>query len=55
MFGSWHINIERAYELKEEITMEITKSVVLKDNENSTEKNLWHGVFPLYFEGYGEE
>lgn len=46
MFGSWQINIERAYELKEEITMEITKSVVLKDNENSTEKNLWHGVFP---------
>lgn len=26
--------------------MEIRESVVLKDNENSKEKNLWHGVFP---------
>lgn len=26
--------------------MGITASVVPKDNENSTEKNLWHGVFP---------
>lgn len=45
-------NFKRAHELKEEITMEITKYVVQKDNENNTDKN--YGMV-LYWEFRGRQ
>lgn len=54
MFGGEKINFWIALELKERITEEITKYIVQKDNENSTNTNLWHGALK-HLEGYDEE